>query len=88
MNVKMPTKRRDPHYFLPTTDGRHLLLGSDADATKAQFLKFFSAQDWAANCQMQARLLAVAVVDRRGFFYSARAGAAAASKLDHWTNTA
>jgi phytoene dehydrogenase-like protein len=41
--------RRDPHYFLPTTDRRYLLFGSDADAMRKQFLSFFSEQDWRAN---------------------------------------
>lgn len=41
--------RRDPHYFLPTTDQRYLLFGSDIDAMRQQFLKFFSERDWQAN---------------------------------------
>src|SRR5262245_51388865 len=31
--------RRDPHYFLPTTDHRYLLLGSDVNAMQEQFLQ-------------------------------------------------
>lgn len=41
--------RRDPHYFLPTTDQRYLLFGSDGAALRKQFLAFFSEQDWLAN---------------------------------------
>jgi phytoene dehydrogenase-like protein len=41
--------RRDPHYFLPTTDHRYLLFGSDKDAMRQQFLTFFSEEDWKAN---------------------------------------
>ena len=32
--VDIPVLRRDPHYFLPTMDGRYLLLGSDDYVTK------------------------------------------------------
>jgi len=41
--------RRDPHYFLPTTDGRYLLFGSDKNTLRDQFLTFFSERDWRAN---------------------------------------
>jgi len=41
--------RRDPHYFLPTTDHRYLMFGSDVSAMREQFLKFFSETDWKAN---------------------------------------
>jgi phytoene dehydrogenase-like protein len=41
--------RRDPHYFLPTTDRRYLLFGSNVEAMRQQFLAFFSAQDWKAH---------------------------------------
>ncbi|HEU4436978.1 MAG TPA: NAD(P)/FAD-dependent oxidoreductase [candidate division Zixibacteria bacterium] len=41
--------RRDPHYFLPTTDHRYLLFGSDADSMRRQFLEFFTEKDWNAN---------------------------------------
>ena len=34
--------RRDPHYFLPTLDGRSLLLGADAQKNDAQLRAFFS----------------------------------------------
>lgn len=55
LGIQLPLKRRDPHYFLPTTDGRYLLFGSDQEATKAQFQKFFSEQDWRANCKLLVR---------------------------------
>jgi phytoene dehydrogenase-like protein len=32
LGVEIPTLRRDPHYFLPTTGERHLLFGSDRAA--------------------------------------------------------
>lgn len=41
--------RRDPHYFLPTLDGRYLLLGSNKAAMLEQFLRFFSKEDFEAN---------------------------------------
>jgi phytoene dehydrogenase-like protein len=56
IGVEMPLKRRDPHYFLPTTDRRYLLFGSDAAEMKRQFLAFFSQQDWDANQALQAEL--------------------------------
>lgn len=41
--------KRDPHYFLPTLDGKYLLFGSDKKALQENFLKFFSEKDWKAN---------------------------------------
>ena len=49
MGVDIPLLRRDPHYFLPTTDRRYLLLGSDRAATQRQMLEFFSEADLRAN---------------------------------------
>lgn len=49
LELQLPLIRRDPHYFLPTTDHRYLLFGSDVEATERQFKKFFSAQDWYAS---------------------------------------
>lgn len=54
-----PTIRRDPHYFLPTTDDRFLLFGSDETATKRQFLEFFSEADWRAHEKLQGELAAL-----------------------------
>ncbi len=49
LGIDIPTRRRDPHYFLPTTDNRYLMFGSDAASTKHQFIEFFSEADWRAN---------------------------------------
>ena len=49
LNANIRLIRRDPHYFLPTVDGRYLLFGSDKRAMREQFEKFFSIQDWKAN---------------------------------------
>jgi phytoene dehydrogenase-like protein len=49
LGIEVPTVRRDPHYFLPTTDGRALFFGSDRQAMRRGFERFFSARDWAAN---------------------------------------
>ena len=38
----LPLIRRDPHYFLPTTDQRYLLFGSDRETMQQQFTSFFS----------------------------------------------
>lgn len=46
--LTLPLIRRDPHYFLPTTDRRYLLFGSDSAATRRQCLEFFSERDWTA----------------------------------------
>lgn len=56
LDIRLPLLRRDPHYFLPTTDGRHLLLGSDAEATGRQLATFFSPADARALAAMQAEL--------------------------------
>jgi phytoene dehydrogenase-like protein len=55
-SVRIPVKRRDPHYFLPTTDGRYLLFGSDEESMKRQFISFFSEADWRANQAMNAEI--------------------------------
>ena len=56
MGVDIPVLRRDPHYFLPTTDGRYLLFGSNEAETKRQFTEFFSEADWKANQAMQREI--------------------------------
>jgi phytoene dehydrogenase-like protein len=48
LGLRLPLRRRDPHYFLPTTDRRYVLFGTDAAATRSQCAEFFSARDWAA----------------------------------------
>lgn len=60
LDVELPLVRRDPHYFLPTLDGRHLLLGSDQEANRKQFEEFFTAQDWRAQEALSAELTALA----------------------------
>ena len=57
--VDIPVMRRDPHYFLPTTDTRYLLFGSDQAAMKRQFIDFFSEADWRANQAMTEELAAL-----------------------------
>ena len=59
LDIELPLVRRDPHYFLPTTGSRYLLLGSDRDAMRRQFVDFFSERDWAAHEQMQAEIAAL-----------------------------
>lgn len=49
LNANFKLIRRDPHYFLPTMDYRYLLFGSDTNAMRTQFLRFFSEKDWNAN---------------------------------------
>jgi phytoene dehydrogenase-like protein len=44
---------------LPTTGERHLLFGADANATKDQFLRFFSERDWRAHLALQRELAAL-----------------------------
>src|SRR5262245_961615 len=56
LDVALPLKRRDPHYFLPTTDGRYLLFGSDHEAMRRQFVEFFSEADWRANRRLQEEI--------------------------------
>lgn len=36
LDIDLPVLRRDPHYFLPTLEGRSYLFGSDAEANAAQ----------------------------------------------------
>jgi phytoene dehydrogenase-like protein len=56
LGVELPTVRRDPHYFLPTTDGRSLLFGSDTAAMRQGFTRFFSERDWKANEALQREI--------------------------------
>jgi len=56
LGVDIPLHRRDPHYFLPTREKRYLMFGSDAAATKHQFIEFFSEADWRANEAMTAEI--------------------------------
>lgn len=56
LGVDLPLRRRDPHYFLPTTDRRYLLIGSDSASLERQYREFFSEQDWKAHCAMNDEL--------------------------------
>ncbi len=56
LELDLPLVRRDPHYFLPTLDGRHLLLGADPGAARDQVMQFFTEQDWRANEALNAEL--------------------------------
>jgi phytoene dehydrogenase-like protein len=56
LGVRIPTLRRDPHYFLPTTGERHLLFGSDQAALQRAFETFFSPADFRAHQALQAEL--------------------------------
>ncbi len=49
LGLQLPLIRRDPHYFLPTTDERYIMFGSDLETTRRQFKQFFSAQDWCVH---------------------------------------
>lgn len=56
LGARIELIKRDPHYFLPTLDGRYLLFGSDKAAMKKQFLRFFSEKDWYANEALQKEI--------------------------------
>jgi phytoene dehydrogenase-like protein len=60
LGIDLPLVRRDPHYFLPTLDGRYLLLGGDAADAERQFAEFFTAADARADAAMRAELAALA----------------------------
>lgn len=59
LGIDVPIKRRDPHYFLPTTGKRYLLFGSNQDDMKSQFLSFFSESDWKAHLKLQEEITAI-----------------------------
>ena len=56
LDLKLPLVRRDPHYFLPTTSDRYLLMGSDRAATRRQFIEFFSEADADADDRLQTEI--------------------------------
>lgn len=56
LDIRIPLIRRDPHYFLPTTDKRYLLFGSNREEMQRQFTAFFSEADWQANAALQEEL--------------------------------
>ncbi|NNB92016.1 NAD(P)/FAD-dependent oxidoreductase [Corallococcus exiguus] len=59
LQLELPLKRRDPHYFLPTMDKRYLLFGSDERELERQFREFFSEADWNAHVAMNTELAAL-----------------------------
>ncbi len=59
LGVELPLVRRDPHYFLPTLDGRHLLLGRDPVVNRRQFAEFFTEDDARADEALAAELAAL-----------------------------
>lgn len=59
LGLDLPLVRRDPHYFLPTLDGRSLLLGGDRDSARAQFAEFFSEADARADEALGSELAAL-----------------------------
>ena len=56
LGLSFPLVRRDPHYFLPTTAGRYLLVGADRNATEAQLRALFSERDLEADRALQNEL--------------------------------
>ncbi|HKO93203.1 MAG TPA: FAD-dependent oxidoreductase, partial [Polyangiaceae bacterium] len=56
LGIVLPTLRRDPHYFLPTTGSRYLLFGSDQAAFEQQMRSFFSEQDLRAQRALEREL--------------------------------
>ncbi|ABK53277.1 FAD dependent oxidoreductase [Acidothermus cellulolyticus 11B] len=59
LDIELPLIRRDPHYFLPTTGNRFLLLGADRAAAVRQYREFFTDDDARADEAMQAELAAL-----------------------------
>ncbi|MEM7135364.1 MAG: NAD(P)/FAD-dependent oxidoreductase [Myxococcota bacterium] len=59
LGVSFPLIRRDPHYFLPTTGSRFLLLGADPAAVDRQIADVFSEADARANRRLQDELAAL-----------------------------
>jgi phytoene dehydrogenase-like protein len=59
LDLDLPLVRRDPHYFLPTLDGRALLLGADEAANHDAFAAFFTEADADAADRMAAELAAI-----------------------------
>jgi phytoene dehydrogenase-like protein len=49
LGIDIPTVRRDPHYFLPTTGKRYLCFGSDQGSMRRQFRESFSDRDLQAT---------------------------------------
>lgn len=59
LELELPLRRRQPHYFLPTpgpAGSRYLLAGADPAATRAQLAEMFSAADADADDALGAEL--------------------------------
>jgi len=57
LGIKIPYIRRDPYYFLPTTqEGKYIIFGTNREEMKRQFIEYFSAQDWEAQLKLEAEL--------------------------------
>jgi phytoene dehydrogenase-like protein len=56
LDLDLPLVRRDPHYFLPTLDGRHLLLGGDRAESRRLFAEFFTEADAVADEALAAEI--------------------------------
>lgn len=56
LDLDVRLHRRDPHYFLPTIDGRSVRLGSDQASNEAAMLALFGAQACRADAALQAEL--------------------------------
>lgn len=56
LDLDLPLVRRDPHYFLPTLDGRHLLLGGDREQSRRAFAAFFTEADARADEALAAEI--------------------------------
>ncbi|QSB13498.1 NAD(P)/FAD-dependent oxidoreductase [Natronosporangium hydrolyticum] len=62
LDLRFPTRRRDPHYFLPTAGpvgSPYLLAGADREASRAQLREMFSPADLAADDALAAELAAL-----------------------------
>ncbi|MPZ25697.1 MAG: NAD(P)-binding protein [Micromonosporaceae bacterium] len=62
LDIELPVRRREPHYFLPTpgpVGSPYLLCGADPAATRAQLAERFSPADAAADDALAAELAAL-----------------------------
>src|SRR5690606_3720468 len=62
LEIDLPLRRRDPHYFLPTpgpVGSPYLLYGADRDATRARLADRFGAADLAADDALAAEVAAL-----------------------------
>jgi phytoene dehydrogenase-like protein len=60
LGLSIPLIKRDPHYFLPTTErGRYLLLGSNAETNRTELVRFSSDRDYRAHVALQEELSAL-----------------------------